>query len=285
MVPPMPPAHDRTAFPRPGARLGPYTLEEVLGRGQVGTVFRAAGPHGEVALKILRAELAADASYRRRFEREGELAAGLDHPHLVPVVDHGEADGLPYLAAPLVPGGSLADRLEQGPLPLDELVRVVGHVASGLDALHRTGLLHRDVKPSNVLLAEGGAAALGDFGLARGDAHTILTQAGRVAGTADYLAPEAIRGEPLGPRADVYALGCLAYECATGTPPFAAAASVVDACRAHLLEEPADPVDARADLPRPFAGALLTALAKAPERRPATGTAYALLLRAGARGA
>lgn len=281
----MPPAADSPLAPEPGARLGPYTLAEPLGRGQVGTVFRAVGPDGEVALKVLHAELAADASYRRRFQREGEVASGVDHPHLVSLVDCGEADGLPYLAAPFVRGGSLADRIERGPLAVEELVRVVRHVASGLDALHRLGLLHRDVKPSNVMLAEDGAAALGDFGLARGDAHTVLTQAGRVAGTADYLAPEAIRGEPVGPRADVYALGCLAYECARGEAPFARARTIAEACRAHLMEEPGDPAAARPDLPRPLADALLTALAKEPERRPATGTAYALLLRAGARGA
>lgn len=281
----MPPPREGAAFPEPGERLGPYTLAEPLGRGQVGAVFRAEGPPGEVALKVLHAGLAEDPSYRRRFERESEVARALDHPHLIPVVDHGEADGRPYLAAPFVAGGSLADRLAGGPLEREELVRVVRHVASGLDALHRAGLLHRDVKPSNVLLRDDGAAALGDFGLARAKAHTVLTQEGRVAGTADYLAPEAIRGEPVGPRADVYALGCLAYECATGAPPFAAARTVVAACRAHLLEEPADPAAARADLPAPLAAALLTALAKEPERRPATGTAYAFLLRAGARGA
>jgi serine/threonine protein kinase, bacterial len=269
----------------PGERIGQYTIHEELGHGPLGAVFRAVGPAGEVALKILHPELAADPAYRRRFEREGEVATGVRHPHLVPVVDHGEADGIPYLAAPFLRGGSLAARLDRGPLAVVELVSVVGQVASGLDALHRLGLLHRDVKPSNVMLAEDGAAALADFGLARTEAHTVLTHEGRVAGTADYVAPEAIRGDRPGPRSDVYALGCLAYACATGAPPFARTRTVAETCRAHLFEPPPDPAAARADLPRPFADALVTALAKEPERRPATGTAYALLLRAGARGA
>ncbi len=280
----MPAAADRPPAPEPGTRLGPYALAEQLGRGRVGIVFRAHGPDGEVALKVLHAEVAADPEYRRRFEREGEVASAVAHPHLVPVLDRGEADGMPYLAAPYIRGGSLADRLERGPLALEELVRVVRHVASGLDALHRARVLHRDVKPSNVMLAEDGTAALGDFGLARGDTHTLLTQEGLVAGTADYLAPEAIRGDPVGPRADVYALGCLAYACATGSAPFAGARTIAATCRAHLLEEPGDPAALRPDLPPPLADALLTALTKEPERRPATATAYALLLRAGARG-
>lgn len=281
----MPPAGHGTAALEPGTRLGPYLLGEPLGRGRVGTVFRAEGPNGEVALKVLHPELADDPAYRRRFDREGEVAAGVDHPHLVSVVDHGEADGLRYLATRFVRGESLAERIERGPLAVDALVLAVRHVASGLDALHRAGLLHRDVKPANVMLGEDGAAALADFGLARAEADTVLTQAGKVAGTVDYLAPEAIRGETVGPRADVYALGCVAYECATGRPPFAGARTVAAACRAHLLEPPRDPAVRRPELPRPLADSLLTALAKEPERRPATGTAYALLLRAGARGA
>ncbi len=268
-----------------GDRLGAYSLEEVLGRGQMGTVYRAVSDDGSVvALKVLRSDLAADDLYRRRFIREGDIASEVEGRHVLPVVDRGEADGRPYLASPYVPGGSLADRLEDGPLAVEELARVVAHVGAGLDDLHRLKLVHRDVKPSNVMLDEDGNALVTDFGVARGAAHTVLTREGRIVGTADYLAPEVIRGEPATPVSDVYGLGCLAYECAVGVPPFAHRATIAEICIGHLREEPPDPVERRPDLPGAVARSILTALAKDPGRRPATGAGYGVLLRAAARG-
>src|SRR5690242_14301097 len=160
----------------------------------MGVVWLARAPDGgAVALKLLRAELAHDELFRRRFAREARLAAAVDHPNLVRVVDAGEAAGRAYLATRYVEGSSLAERLrEAGPLPVDEALRVVGDVAAGLDALHRAGLVHRDVKPANVLLAPGGEAVLTDFGLARGPASTVLTRAGQLLGSVDYLAPELV---------------------------------------------------------------------------------------------
>src|SRR6266540_1040761 len=199
-----------------GGRLGPYRLEELLGEGGMGIVFKAVRePNGEVvALKVLRADLSGDDTYRRRFAREGRVAAGLSHPHLVPVVDAGEADGYRYLAARYVPGRTLADELrDDGPLPLRPLLRIATELATGLDTLHREGLVHRDVKPSNVIVDESGSSFLTDFGLAKEAAATVLTEPGRVVGTIDYLAPEVIRGNPAGPPADIYALGCVIYEC------------------------------------------------------------------------
>ncbi len=221
---------------------------------------------------------------RRRFDREGEIAAGVDHPNLLPVVAQGRDGGWRYMALPFAPGGSLEDRIEAGPLAVSDLVRIIREVGAGLDVLHRAGLVHRDVKPSNVLLTDAGAA-LADFGVARGGDDSVLTRAGSVVGTADYLAPEIIRGEQASPLSDIYALGCLAYACAVGTPPFAGRRTVTETCRAHLGEAPADPASIRPDLPPAFAAALLTALAKEPADRPRTGTAYGFLLRAGARGA
>jgi len=267
---------------RAGRTLGPYTLGEPVGSGSLGTVFRATRDGREVALKVLRPELSGDETYRRRFAREMKISAQVSHPGLHPIVDSGEAEGIAYLATPFVDAGSLADRLEDGPVRIEELIRIAHGVGTGLDALHRLGLVHRDVKPSNVLMASEGPA-LTDFGVARGEADTVLTAVGTVVGTVDYLAPEVIAGAPAGPPADVYALGCLAYECATGRPPFAEAKSIADACRAHLAEPPADPRGVRPDLPVPLATSLLTALAKDPADRPGTGTAYFLLLRAGAR--
>jgi eukaryotic-like serine/threonine-protein kinase len=258
--------------PEVGDRLGPYVLEEELGRGSMGTVYRATRDDREVALKVMRPELASDQTFRQRFDREGRIAASLTHPHLVEVVDAGEIEGLPYLASRLVSGRSLAQRIEQaGPIPDAELVRILSEAATALDVIHERGLVHRDVKPANVMLDADGHAALADFGLARGAADTVLTTPGHVSGTVDYLAPELIRGEAATPATDVYALGCVAYECTSAAPPFAGK-PVADAILAHLQEVPAVPAS-------PLGHAIVQALAKAPADRPPTATAYALMLR------
>jgi serine/threonine protein kinase len=258
--------------PEAGTAFGPYALEEELGRGPMGAVFRARRDGGEpVALKLLPDDLAADETFRRRFEREVRIARSLDHPHIASVVDAGEVDGRPYLASRLVEGPSLADELTaHGPRRAPETVDVVAQVASALDALHAEGLVHRDVKPANILLAADGTAVLSDFGLARGRADTVLTAPGRVSGTVDYLAPELIRGGVATTASDVYALGCVAYECASGAPPFADK-PVAEAVIAHLQEAPPP-------LASPIGEAILQALAKEPEQRPPTATAYALML-------
>ena len=250
--------------------------------GGLGIVFRANRSTGGVAaLKVLRRELSGDETFRRRFEREGRIAAQLDHPHLVEVVDAGEARGLHYLASRFVEGETLADRLERdGPLPLADVTRLAAELGTALDTLHGAGLVHRDVKPSNVMLGKEGAA-LTDFGLARGVADSVLTTPGRVVGTLDYLAPEVIRGEPAGPPADIYALGCLLYECICGSPPFGSRPFAA-AAAAHLTEEPHDPCFARNDLPPALWDALRYGLAKNPGDRPPTATAYALMIRVSA---
>jgi serine/threonine-protein kinase len=264
-------------------RIGPYLLDSVLGEGSMGIVFRASHDDGTVvALKVLRPELSADEVYRRRFEREGRIASSLTHPHLVEVIDTGEAGGRSYLASRFVPGESLAERLERdGTLPVADVVRLAGEVGTGLDTLHASELVHRDVKPSNVMLAETGAE-LTDFGVARGTADSVLTAPGRVVGTIDYLAPEVIRGEMAEPAADLYAFGCLLYECLTGSPPFGSR-PFAEAAIAHVAEEPPDPSPTRRDLPRQFWTALRHGLAKNPADRPPTATAYALMLRVSAR--
>jgi serine/threonine protein kinase len=276
-------ADEPTSTPQPGARVGPYVLETVLGEGSMGIVFRASHDDGTVvALKVLRPELSGDEAYRRRFEREGRIASSLTHPHLVEVVDTGEANGWTYLASRYVPGESLAERLERdGPLPVEDVVRIAGEVGTALDTLHASDLVHRDVKPSNVMLAETGAE-LTDFGVARATADSVLTTPGHVVGTVDYLAPEVIRGETAEPPADVYALGCLLYECVAGAPPFGSR-PLAEAAVAHVSEEPTDPSPARRDLPRQFWTALRHGLAKDPADRPPTATAYALMLRISAR--
>jgi serine/threonine-protein kinase len=263
-----------------GGRLGPYRLEDVLGEGGVGIVFKAVHePDGEVvALKALRAELSGDETYRRRFAREGRIAGGLSHPHLVPVVDVGEQDGHPYLAARYIDGISLAELLDEGPLPLSAVLTIASEIASALDTLHVEGLVHRDVKPANILLDTSGSSFLTDFGLAKGAAATVLTKPGHVVGTLDYLAPEVIKGAPAEPSADVYALGCVTYECLAGRPPFAGG-SFVEATLAILEDEPPDPGAERDDVPGEVALTVLRALAKRPADRPTTATAFAVMLR------
>jgi serine/threonine-protein kinase len=260
-------------------RVGPYALGEVLGEGGMGVVYRAVGPDGTVvALKLLRTELAADAAYRQRFLREARVAAEVDHPHLVAIVDAGEDRGRPYLAARYVSGGTLAARIgESGPLSVAETLAVAAQVGAGLDALHAAGLVHRDVKPSNVMLDESGTALLCDYGLAKGRAYTVLTRPGQVMGTLDYLAPELIRTGQAGPASDVYALGCVVYECLAGIPPFGGL-NAFQVGAAHVEQEPPDPCARRADAAPSLAWAVLRALEKDPARRPNTGTAYAHML-------
>jgi serine/threonine protein kinase len=259
-------------------RLGEYELEAELGRGAIGVVYRAHSPDGRVvAVKTLSPALGGDDSFRGRFAREVRVAQEVRNRHLVRILEAGEEDGRPYLVLEYVSGGSLADRLTRGRLQLEEMARLVAEVSAGLDALHEEGLIHRDVKPSNIMLREDGSAALTDFGLAKGAAYTVLTRPGQVLGTLDYLAPELVRGQEATPASDIYALGCVAFECLSGKPPFADR-SLFGVGTAHLEDEPPDP-PASPDV----AWALLRALEKDPAARPPTATTYAHLLRAAAR--
>ena len=229
---------------------------------------------------MLKRSLALDDVYRRGFAREARIAQDVRHRHLVPVVAAGEIAGYHFLASEYVEGGSLDDALQQRrALTVRETTAYAAGIAAGLDALHEREIVHRDVKPANVMLRPGGPA-LTDFGLARGSAFTVLTEPGQALGTLDYIAPEVIRGEHATPASDVYSLGCLVHECLTGAPPFADR-SVFEIAVAHLEEEPPDVRGRRPDAPEGFAWAVRTALAKDPARRPQTATAYAHLLRAG----
>jgi len=264
----------------PGEKVGPYRIEDVLGEGAVGVVYRAVREPGgvPVALKLLKERLSADETFRRRFVHEARAAQHVVHDHLVPVLDAGEAEGRSYLVTAYVSGRTLAQRLEdEGPLPLTDLLLLVAQVGTALDALHREGLIHRDVKPSNLMLDDDGRAAITDFGLAKGRAYTVLTKPGQVMGTLDYLAPELIRGEAATAASDVYALGCVVYECLTGVPPFGGK-SLFEVGGAHLNEAPADPADTRDDVTPSLSWGALKALEKDPAQRPPTATAYASLL-------
>lgn len=266
--------------------VGAYRLEELLGEGAVGKVFAARDAEGRrVALKLLRSELAEDRVMVARFEREARLAHGLGTPHVVPILELGRSEGIEFLAMPYYAGGSLALRLRLlGPLSVDETVDLAAQLGRGLDALHARGVLHRDVKPSNVLLDGEGTAALTDFGLARGPDSTRLTAEGQLLGTPHYLAPELIEGREATRASDIYALGCVLYECLAGEPPFAGRGAA-EIGFAHLTEPPPDPRTRRAELSDGLAQAVLTALEKDPAARPTTATALARMLMIGRRSA
>lgn len=269
----------------PGSTLGPFRIDAMLGEGGMGQVFRATreGDGAPVALKVMKREFAADQQYSRRFLREARAAQEVSHKHLVSVLEAGEAEGRQYLVMRYVPGRSLQERIEiDGPLPIDELLRMVSHIAAGLDALHHHDLVHRDIKTSNILLEPDGSASLTDFGLAKGRGYSMLTKPGQVMGTLDYLAPELIRGKEAGPRSDIYSFGCVVFECLAGTPPFAGK-GVFQVGMAHLEEQPPDPCAERPDTPDGLSRIVLQALAKDPLQRPPTATAYGHLLRLAAK--
>jgi serine/threonine-protein kinase len=271
-----------------GRVVGEYRIAEELGRGGMGIVFRAVrleAPHDEVAIKLLRRELAGDEIYRRRFGREARAASEIHHPHIVPVLGVGEADGRPYLVTRYMRYGSVDARIEaDGPLLVAEAVHVVLDTAAGLDALHERGIVHRDVKSSNVMIDGHGRALLTDFGLAKGRADTVLTRPGQLMGTLDYVAPELIRGEEATPASDIYALACLAYECLAGEPPFASL-STFQVGVAHLEQDPPDLAARRADVSTELAWAIARGLQKNPKDRLGSATAYARLVFAAVRGA
>ncbi|HEX5617037.1 MAG TPA: serine/threonine-protein kinase, partial [Solirubrobacteraceae bacterium] len=201
-----------------------YRVESLVGRGGMGVVYRATDLSLErpVALKVLTDELARDSAFRRRFVSESKLAASLDHPNVIPIHAAGEHDGILYIAMRFVPGDDLRTILKlSGRMEPGRAARLIAQVASALDAAHAHGLVHRDVKPANVLVTPDDHVYLTDFGLSkRADADTQATRTGQVLGTLDYIAPEQIRGETIGPYTDVYSLGCLIAHLLTGEVPF-----------------------------------------------------------------
>lgn len=268
-----------------GVEVGGYRIEERLGEGGMGEVFRAVrlSDGQEVALKLLKTGLQGDARQQRRFEREARAAREITHRHLVEVLDAGEYAGRSYLVMRYVPGRSLEELLAaRGPLPVPDVTRLMLDVASGLDALHGAGLVHRDIKPSNILLEADGSASLADFGLAKRRDYSALTQPGQMMGTLNYVAPELWRGEEPGPPADLYALGCVVFQCLAGRTPFAGR-SLFEIGLAHLDESPPDPCADRSDGTAALSEFALQALAKDPADRPPNATAYARLLLVAAR--
>jgi serine/threonine-protein kinase len=246
-----------------------YRVEGVAGQGGMGVVYRAQHVHlgRTVALKLLNPELAASEEFRERFIREARAAAELEHPNIVPVYDAGEVDGRLYLAMKFIEGTDLAQVLErEGSLSPERTLALLQQLADALDAAHEHGLIHRDVKPANALL-DGDRLYLTDFGLTRRvDSTRPLTATGRAVGTAAYLAPEQIRGEPLDRRVDVYALGCVLFQCLAGKPPYLRDTDML-IMWAHVGAEPPSLSAERPDVPGAVDRVVKKALAKSREDR------------------
>jgi hypothetical protein len=267
--------------PRIGTTLLGYRIEELLGRGGMGVVYRAEhlGLGRKVALKLLSPELAGNEGYRRRFVRESRTAAGIEHPNILPIYEAGEAEGLLYIAMRYVQGSDLAKLLERrGRLRPQHAVGLLSQVANGLDAAHRSGLVHRDVKPANILLApELGPGStehcyLCDFGLLKHfDSSDDLTRTGQFVGTIPYVAPEQIEGRAIDGRVDVYALGCVLFQSLTGALPFDRESDVA-VIYAHLQDPPPSATRLRPELPAGLDEVVARALAKAPGDRFASAT-------------
>jgi serine/threonine-protein kinase len=262
-----------------GRRIAGYRIEREVGRGGMAVVYQATDLRlgRTVALKLLAPELARNDVFRQRFVRESQAAAAIDHPHIVPVFEAGEADGILYIAMRYVRGcdlGALLDR--QGRISLEAACRIAAQVASALDAAHAHGLVHRDVKPGNVLVADGidadhpEHAYLTDFGLTKKSLSlTGLTSVGQFVGTLDYVAPEQVSGRPVDGRCDQYSLACLVHELLTGAPPFRREEDLA-VLWAHLHEPPPRVTANRPDLPARADEVMATALAKSPQDRYAT---------------
>jgi hypothetical protein len=271
-------ATDRWTELSQGDEFAGYTIQRALDRGGMGVLYLAVEPglDRQVALKLIAPEAADDEVFARRFAEESKIAASIEHPNVVPIYAAGEEGGVPYIAMRYVSGSDLGKRIRhQGPLEPEVAVALIAQVGNGLDAIHAAGLVHRDVKPANVLLSgsDGDAHAyITDFGVARNVAtESGLTQTGRFVGTLDYVAPEQISGARVDARADVYALGCLLFKLLTGEVPFTGES---EAARlyAHLNEPPPAPSLQAEGVPMALDDVVIRALSKEPsDRQPSAG--------------
>ncbi|AYA26968.1 serine/threonine protein kinase [Rhodococcus rhodochrous] len=251
-----------------GETFGRYELQTRLGQGGMGQVWCAfdSVTDRQVAVKVLPPELADDAGYRARFDREARAVSKLRHPNVVPIHNFGEIDGRLYIDMALLEGEDLGTVLRrEGSLPLDRTVRVIGQVAAALDAAHDSGLVHRDVKPANIVLHPSGHTYLIDFGIAHADGQTALTRDAGAIGTLAYMAPERFDGRS-GPGSDIYALTCVLFQCLTGRPPFAAD-STAQHIASHLTKPPPRPTGLVPGLLAALDGVVARGMAKRVEDR------------------
>jgi tRNA A-37 threonylcarbamoyl transferase component Bud32 len=274
-------------IPRIGDEFAGYRLVSLIGHGGMSIVYRAEhiGLERTVALKLLSPQLSEDEDFRERFQRESKVAAALEHPNIIPIYEAGEENGVLYIAMRYVDGADLKTRLKQsGPLEEHEVAALVSQVAAALEAAHGKGLIHRDVKPANILIAAGAGiegsdhAYLSDFGVVKNTAAAGFTKTGLFVGTADYASPEQIEGKPLDARADIYSLGCVTYEALTATPTYEKDSEVA-MMYAHLLEPPPRLTEKRPDLPPEVDEVIAKAVAKSKEDRYERPTDFAVALK------
>src|SRR3954466_3858055 len=271
----------------PGSEIAGYRIESLIGRGGMAVVYRAEDMRlgRKIALKLLTPQLADNEQFRQRFIRESRLAASLDHPNIVPIFEAGEADGQLFIAMRYVVGSDLKGVLaeEGGHLPLGRTLALLRQIGDALDTAHRAGLVHRDVKPGNILVTAprerlqqtqrarstlGDHVYLTDFGLTKRTAglSSGLTGTGHFLGTVDYVSPEQIQGRPVGPGTDIYALGCVLYECLTGQLPFRRDDDAA-LLWAHLVEPPPPVTTVRPEVPSAVNAVVARAMAKDPGDR------------------
>ncbi len=266
--------------PKPGQRLGKYEIVSEIGRGGMAVVYKAYDPslQRHVALKVLSPRLMSDDQIIRRFEREATTAANLKHPNIVVIHDVGHAEGFQFLVMELLEGRTLREEIKAiGALPVTRVVPIIAQVASALDYAHHRGLIHRDVKPSNIILGADDHATLSDFGLVRAMSGSRLTEVGSALGTLDYMPPEQLGGEEIDRRADIYSLGVVVYESLTTQTPFTADTPYT--LMRQVLYEPAPPLSRAIPQFSPAVDRVVAkALAKSPHDRFSTAGEFAMAL-------
>lgn len=270
-----------------GIQLGPYQVMEAFGEGGMATIYKGYQPSMEryVALKVLPRKLAESPEFVGRFKQEAKMLANLMHPHILPVFDYGDAQGYTYIVMPLVSGGTLAQRMSGGrPIPMAEIVVMMSQVGSALGYAHSRGLVHRDIKPSNVLIDENGNCLLTDFGIAKlYEANSGFTNTGALVGTPSYMSPEQAKGVSIDYRSDIYSLGVILYEMATGRVPYQAETPIAVAIK-HIQDPLPLPKIVNPGMPDYLERIIVKALAKNPENRYQSAGALVEALQAMERG-
>src|SRR5512143_1873226 len=258
---------------QPGQMLGAYRIINQVGQGGMASVYKAYQPSMDrnVAIKVLPRQLAESKEFATRFQQEARIIARLEHPHILPVFDYGESDGVTYFVMRYLEAGTLKSKMEAGPLSLNEIDRLFTQLAEALSYAHSHGIIHRDLKPANALVDEQGNIFLTDFGIAKllESASPRLTQTDAIMGTPAYISPEQAKALPVDQRSDIYSLGIILYEMVTGRVPF-----VADTPLAVILKQISDPLPlpsaVKADIPESIERVILKALAKEPADRYST---------------